>query len=121
MSDYSPLIQDHFRNPRYVGKLPTTEDVFHAEAKTPASDAIIRINIKCNSQIIEETRFLAHGCVATLATASWLTESLRGLELVKARHIDMASICEALDLPVHKRFCAVMAEDLLNSLWKQIK
>lgn len=123
-SEYSAQLMGHFFSPRHAGLIfdssrPAAGEL-SAEVGTPASDAVVTLQLRIVDEKIAAVGFLAHGCVPTIATASWLCEQLAGLEISAARTIDLKTICEALQLPPHKRFCAVLAEDALLNIWKQI-
>jgi nitrogen fixation protein NifU and related proteins len=75
----SERLIDHFRNPRNVGELPPP--AIKVDVVNPACGDMLRLSIQVSDGVIEAAAFKARGCVASIATASALTELLRGKTL----------------------------------------
>lgn len=116
--DYSPQIWQRFRAPRFAGVLPGPA-VFIGEARTPASQAMLRLYIKLGSAGIEQARFQAYGCPSAIATGDWLCEWLEGRRPAEAQSLGSTQIAAALDLMPTRRYCAVLAEDALKTAMAQ--
>lgn len=111
---YSELVWSHFARPRNAGAWPASRcDVGTGSAATPASDAVMRIQVRVSGGRVVEARFQAYGCVSTIAAGSWLSERVTGVDLADARALRAAEIADALDLAPVKRHCALLAEDAL--------
>ena len=88
MSDLSDLYQevilDHNRRPRNFGVL---EDVDHqSEGFNPLCGDRVTVYVKLNDSVVDEISFQGSGCAISMASASIMTESLKGrkLEEIKA-------------------------------------
>ena len=83
MSDLSALYQevilDHNRRPRNFGVL---EDADHqSEGFNPLCGDRVSVYVKLNDSIVEQISFRGSGCAISMASASIMTESLKGLKL----------------------------------------
>ncbi len=86
MSDLSDLYQetivDHSRRPRNFKKLE--EANHHAEGYNPLCGDKVSIYLKLNNGLVEDISFQGSGCAISTASASILTESLKGKTLAEA-------------------------------------
>ncbi|HLC95359.1 MAG TPA: SUF system NifU family Fe-S cluster assembly protein [Patescibacteria group bacterium] len=76
MSIYQDIILDHYRNPRNQGSLqcPT----HHAEANNPICGDKLQMDIIIKNDMIKDVRFSGSGCAISQASASLLTETIKG-------------------------------------------
>jgi len=82
---YQEVIIDHNRCPRNFRIL---EDATHeAEGFNPLCGDRVQIFLKIASGIIQEVTFQGSGCAISTASASLLTEQLRGKSLAEARQL----------------------------------
>jgi len=117
---YSPQVLDHFEHPRNSGELPD------ASARTivenPVCGDILELAVKVEQGKIADARFRARGCVATVACASKLTESLNGKSLLETRDISRESLMELLGgLPPGSSHAADLALDALGALMLELR
>lgn len=113
---YSALALDHFARPRHAGRWPDdAAGIAAGEARTPASAAVMRFQVRVVGDRIAAARFQAYGCVATIAAGSWLAERVTGVAVDEALGLKAAAIADALALPAEKRHCALIVEDALRS------
>lgn len=77
---YRENILDHYKNPRNFGRLVDASTV--SEEENPGCGDRIKIQVKLVSKegqrIITDIRFSGEGCAITIASASLLTESVKG-------------------------------------------
>lgn len=68
----SPLLLDHFKRPRRTGRLdaPTAR----GSADNPGCGDLVEIEVRVVGKTLEAARFLARGCSATIAGASFVLE-----------------------------------------------
>lgn len=114
MSDYSPQVWQRFRQPAHAGALQGA-GVVEAEARTPASKAVLRLYLRAAAGRVAAARFQALGCPSTIAAGDLLCEWLEGRTLSEAAALRSATVAEALGLAPARRHCAVMAEDALRA------
>lgn len=112
MSDYSPQVWERFREPRHAGSLAAAAQ---GEARSPASKAVLRLDLRVAGGCVSAARFQALGCPSTIAAGDWLCEWLEGRPLAEAVGLTSARVAEALSLAPARRHCAVMAEDALRA------
>lgn len=114
---YSEKLLDYFQNPRCVGEIPDAHAV--AEVSNPVCGDVIKLWVKVGNGRIEDAKFKAQGCSAAIATSSFATEMLIGMDVADARRITREQIVEALGgLPPSKVHCSVLASDAIKKVLK---
>lgn len=73
---YQEIILDHSRKPKNAGVLedPTGE----AQGNNPLCGDRLTVYVKLDGERIEDVRFDARGCAISVASASMMTEALKG-------------------------------------------
>lgn len=106
--NYTKKTLNHFLKPQNIG-----------EIKNPDGFAQIG-NMVCGDQLdfflkvekgkIKDVKFLSFGCASNIATASVLTEKVKGLTIEQAKKYNWQKIVDDLGgLPHQKIHCSVMA------------
>ncbi len=115
MWDYSPELLDHFTDPRNVGSLDNPDG--HAEVGSPECGDAMRLDIRVDgNDRIEEALFLTFGCASAIASASALTEMVKGRTLAEAEALENSEIVEYLGgMPEEKIHCSVMGSEALGA------
>jgi len=93
----SAQLCDHFFNPRNVGD--AGEPGFTGRSASLSCGALVRVSIQVDEgHLISEARFRAAGCEVLVASASFLTEQIRGVTTAEAAAFgqDPAALCEQL-------------------------
>lgn len=113
---YKELILDHYRHPRNAG---TLEHPTHShEESNPLCGDVIRIDLHVNNDnIIDQVAFAGKGCAISQASASMLTEMIKGKTLDQAKQINKDDILEALGIeigPVRMK-CALLSLKVLKA------
>jgi len=112
-SAYSPIVIDHFQNPRNVGELPDANA--EASVANPVCGDVLKLTLKIAGERITAVRFKTFGCEAAIAASSLLTEMLVGKSLTEAESITAEMITTALGgLPKVKLHASALAEDGLK-------
>ena len=107
---YTKKVLDLFRNPKNLGKMD--DATVRAVAGNPACGDMITFYLKINNQgIIEKTSFESYGCAANIATASVVTEMIKGMSLKSAwENLTWKKVTEEVGgLPNVKFHCGVLA------------
>ena len=114
---YSKKVEDHYENPRNVGKLDDkAENVGTGMVGAPACGDVMRLQIQVSDEgVIEDARFKTYGCGAAIASSSLATEWMKGKTLDEASGIKNTDIAEELALPPVKIHCSVLAEDAIKA------
>jgi nitrogen fixation NifU-like protein len=117
-SGYSPIVVDHFQNPRNVGELP--EANAQASVTNPVCGDALQLMLKIVDGCIAEVRFKTFGCEAAIAASSLLTEMIKGKSLADAQDITPEMITAALGgLPKVKLHASALAEEALKEALEQ--
>jgi len=111
---YNPKVLELFKNPKNLGKME--DATVTAVAGNPMCGDMITFYLKINDQeIIEKASFESYGCAANIATASIVTEMIKGMHLEEAWKISWKSVAEAVGgLPSVKFHCGVLAVGALK-------
>jgi nitrogen fixation NifU-like protein len=107
---YTQKVLDLFRNPKNLGKMEDANVI--AIAGNPACGDMITFYMKINDQeIIEKITFESYGCAANIATASIVTEMIKGMSLEKAwKDVTWKKVTEEVGgLPSVKFHCGILA------------
>jgi nitrogen fixation NifU-like protein len=116
---FSEAVLDHFRNPRNAGELPGASVT--VEVSNPVCGDILKLSARIVDERIAETRFLCRGCTTSIASASVLTEELRGRSLAEARAITAESLSDMLGgLPPATFHGAQLAADAVRALLQNL-
>ncbi|MFL6547806.1 MAG: Fe-S cluster assembly sulfur transfer protein SufU [Povalibacter sp.] len=73
---YRDVIVDHNRNPRNFGKLEPADA--HADGHNPLCGDRLSVYVNLNGDRISEVKFSGSGCAISVASASLLTEAVKG-------------------------------------------
>jgi nitrogen fixation protein NifU and related proteins len=112
---YSPQLLDHFQHPRNAGEIPNPDASIQLE--NPACGDILKLTLKVLEGRIAEIRFLAKGCVPTMACASALTELVQGRTPEEARQLTRSQLIAAVGgLPEASIHASHLAMDALKSI-----
>lgn len=106
MTAFRAVVLEHFRRPRNRGALADAHAT--AEGANPLCGDRIRVQLRVDEGVITEARFTADACAVCIATASLLTEHVRGMRIGDARTVDIMWIHRSLEgePPPGRRRCA---------------
>lgn len=120
MSIYQELILDHYRNPRNQGILEAPTHKFTAH--NPTCGDSLEMHILVNNAIITDAKFRGSGCAISQASASILTEFIKGKSVEEAATMKREDLFELLgiELSLTRQKCALLSLEtfqkaLLNS------
>lgn len=112
---YSPKVLELFRNPKNLGKMEDADA--EAVAGSIACGDMIAVYLKIDreKQRIFAASFESYGCAANIATASMMTEMVKGKTLEEAWRTSWKEISEMLGgLPSVKYHCGILAVGALR-------
>jgi nitrogen fixation NifU-like protein len=116
---YSPEVLDHFEHPRNAGTVAEPDALVQLE--NPACGDVLKLSLKLADNRIQEIRFLARGCVCSMACGSALTELALGKTLQQARELTRDQLVRAVGgLPSASAHAGYLAMDALRSALDQI-
>jgi nitrogen fixation NifU-like protein len=116
---YTPQVLDHFEHPRNAGTVANADASMQIE--NPACGDILKLSLKLSGDRIEEIRFLAKGCVCSMACGSALTELVQGKTIQQARELAREQLVSAVGgLPPASMHASHLAMDALAAALDQL-
>jgi nitrogen fixation NifU-like protein len=109
------ILLDHYQNPRNFGHLENP-DIVHEEGNPSCGDQI-RIEIKLEDNKISDIKFTGKGCTISQASASILTEIVKGKTLEEVKNFSKDDMLNALGIPISpiRLKCALLALKVLKA------
>ena len=80
---FQEVIIDHYRRPRNKG--PHNHATHSITMNNPLCGDVIELTLAINGGLIEEAKFEGRGCSISQASASMMTERLKGVSLTEGR------------------------------------
>jgi nitrogen fixation NifU-like protein len=97
---YQEIILQHYRSPKNFGPLDPS-DLHGAESNPLCGDHIeLRIRLDAAHRVIEEVRFTGDGCAISVASASMLTQKVKGLPVEEAAKLTRDDVTKMLGIPL---------------------
>ena len=117
MDLYREIILDHYKHPRNFGALEKP-DAKASEYNTTCGDRIsieLRVNASTR-QSIKEICFSGEGCAISMASASMLTEKVKGMRLKDIIALNTDDITDMLgtELTPSRTKCALLPLEVLQ-------
>lgn len=113
---YGRAVIEHFRRPRNYGSMPNASAV--AEGTNPLCGDRVRLALAIDDagERIEDARFTANACAICIASASLLTERIRGMAPEAAMQLTQDDVVAQLgsEVPAARRRCAVLPLEALR-------
>lgn len=79
---YRRVIMDHYQRPRNRGQLE--DDAITISLNNPTCGDTISLQLQVKDGKIEDAKFMGEGCSISLASASMMTEAVKGLKVDEA-------------------------------------
>jgi len=113
---YQENILDHYKNPRNFGKI-NNASVHHHEYNPLCGDEIDLYLVIDNSKKIVDIKFYGKGCAISQASASMLTEQIKGKRIEEIEKLTKEDILEMLGIPISpvRLKCALLSLDTLKN------
>jgi nitrogen fixation NifU-like protein len=95
---YREIIIDHAQHPHNHGTIPDA-DVSYEDSNPLCGDKI-RMDMKIENGIVTDVKFSGKGCAISQASASMLTDEIKGKALDEIRHIDKQFVLDLIGIPL---------------------
>lgn len=79
---YRRVIMDHYQHPRNRGRID--DGAVTVDLSNPTCGDRISLQMRVDDGVIQEAKFLGEGCSISMASASMMTEAVKGLNPEKA-------------------------------------
>ncbi|HEY7994621.1 MAG TPA: SUF system NifU family Fe-S cluster assembly protein [Candidatus Eremiobacteraceae bacterium] len=111
---YRDFILDHYRNPRNAGTLEQPDASF--EDLNPLCGDKIRMDLRIRDGVVEDVKFKGRGCAISQASASLLTESIKGKRIAEIDAIGKEDVLENLGISISaaRLKCALLGLKVLK-------
>lgn len=115
MWDYNPKVMEYFLHPKNAGEIENPDGVGE-EGSLACGDALkLTFKLDKNGRIAD-AKFKTFGCASAIASASIMTEMIKGLTIEEAEKITNKDIVDKLGgLPEQKMHCSVMGMEALQA------
>ncbi len=106
--NYTKKTVDHFLHPHNVGEMKKPDG--YAQIGNMVCGDQLDFFLKVEKGKIKDVKFLSFGCASNIATASLMTEKVKGMTIAAAKKYKWEKIVSDLGgLPHQKVHCSVMA------------
>ena len=94
---------EHFKRPKNIGEISKADGF--GEVGLHEKGIVTRITIVIDSGRICEAQFKTFGCVTSIASASAITEIIKGMSLKDAYSMTSNELADFLKIPDEKKYC----------------
>jgi len=111
---YRDFILDHYRNPRNAGTLESPDATF--EDVNPLCGDKIRMDVKLHDGVVSDVKFCGRGCAISQASASLLTEEIKGKTLNEINKMSKEDVLANLGITISaaRLKCALLGLKVLK-------
>ena len=111
---YRDFILDHDRNPRNAGTMVNPDATF--EDNNPLCGDKIRMDLRVEDGRVTDVKFAGRGCAISMASASLLTEQIKGMPLTEiakiGKHEVLANV--GINISAARLKCALLGIKVLK-------
>lgn len=112
---YRDYILDHYRSPRNFGHLDRVDAI--AEDLNPLCGDTITMELQVDDGKVSDVRFSGKGCAISQASASMLTEEIKGMKLEDVARLSKDVVLENVGIGISptRMKCAMLGLRVLKS------
>ena len=111
---YREVILDHYKKPRNSAELPEPDRV--SQCKNPSCGDRVTLQLKVDDGVISEVGLIGNGCAISQASASLLTDEIKGRPLAEVEEMKNQDILDLLGIEISpaRLKCALLSVDTLH-------
>lgn len=123
---YQEQILDHYKHPQNFGEIEECNckqegaetAPLRSEQNNPMCGDQLEMSICLKDGKIDEVKFNGQGCAVSMASASMLTEKIKGMSLEEVKKVDYADIEKMLGIPLSssRKKCAYLGLEVLKKV-----
>jgi len=115
MDIYQEIILDHYQDPRNYGKLEGAQIL---KLDNPSCGDTLTFSLLLKNDIIEDVRFEGSGCAISQASASILSEEIKGRSLQEVQNMTKDDILKLLgiELGPARLKCALLSLETVKKI-----
>jgi len=112
---YREEILEHYRHPHNKGRLENPDITY--EDHNPFCGDRIGMDLRIKDNRVADVRFWGHGCAISQASASMLTDEIKGKTVDEIKALTRDDILEMLGIPIGpvRMKCALLALKVLKA------
>ncbi len=113
---YQEQILDHYKNPRNAGRIMNAT-VHHHEKNPLCGDELDVYILIDDDKNIADVKIQAHGCAISTASASMMTDKVKGKNIEEIRKMKKNDVLEMLGIPISaaRLKCALLSMDTFKN------
>jgi NifU homolog involved in Fe-S cluster formation len=113
--NYTKKTVEHFLHPKNIGEIKNPDAT--ADVGNMVCGDQLTFTLKVKAGRVEDIKFLSFGCASNIATASIMTERVKGMTLEEAKNFKWQEIVDELGgLPQQKIHCSILASEGLKKV-----
>jgi nitrogen fixation NifU-like protein len=115
MDIYREKLLDHYNNPRNFGKLVDANAIMELE-NVSCGDSL-KMQLKLEKGNVKEVMFTGEGCAVSIASASILTEYIKGKTIKEVKAVDLDKLLDLLGvkLTISRLKCANLSLETVQA------